>query len=1178
MNARLCSFQPEPTNRIRPVFFLPFLYSVDRMISLGVNKVSVPNRRLKSVCYSAGEFSAPAMAYELHDRSFLIPMSPPALFRAFPSSVFGRLAMLGAIGSLLFFSSTGLRAQREPVRKVIHQYALTSANDFPQRDPQDWRLLGSNDGGKNWTVLDVRRDEIFQSRQQRKQYRISNDTAYETYRLQIDRVRDPVMVNSVQLAEIEVMGRNDDDFSPMPGLTDLIIAEGDNPPSEVVGNLFDGKVETKWLGWPTNEVSRSSWIQWKYLAPSQVILTNAVQLQSLGARAENGYRISVVAVYAGRSTPGGKMCFVDTTAGVELGDIAGAENLAIGQKALITGTILKTGKQISFKQVQATAQGTVTNENPQSLSLEQPFAPGENLKWAQIEGDVQYQRSTEGLISFDLADGAANMQVHLVCPTNSHVLPPSGTRVSVRGICLGAFNDQGQWEAAELWAAGWNSLSVVSPPTRTPLLTVHRRQHSPGGAGATNLTTIEQIRHLPPDQINAHPRVKIRAIITGFLEGFVQDDTGGIEVVFPADESRKLTETADYIEVDGTAELDEVGNPQIAAEHVTVLGKGKLPQPQRLTLTQLMSGRMEGQWIEIEGVVHSTDGSHMLLISYGREVMASLALAPTEVVNKLVDAEVRVRGVGVTAMDEQGRIQGIHLLIPSLDHLEVLDPPGDPRSLPLRPIGSLLGVSGPRESFHRVKIAGIVTLCDANRVFLQDDTGSAMSIFKEEVRLDANFGRSRWLYWRSPETNAVAPANPQFAPGDRVEAVGFPETRRYSPVLTEVALTRLASRALPKTEDLTAKGIEEGGFDSSLVTFDGLLRARNVFGGNIVLTFDWRDRTLQVLVPEKETDVLDISLDSSVRVTGVCQVDPSPYAELGLRAAAVRILARNSGDLMVLEEPSWWTIERALMVVGGMALAILAALIWIKELRRQVEERTVQLTTEVELREQTERQHALDQERARIAKDLHDDLGANLTQIVFLCQRVEVTRNEDGKDLARWFNLIPETARRTIQSLDEIVWAINPRHDSLESLANYLSQFAQEHLTLARVRCVLDVPMVLPTLALTAEVRHNLLLTVREALQNVVSHAAATEVQLTLKLVADGISIRIADDGKGFDVTKASSEGNGLHNMRRRLEEIGGKFEITSQAGHGTTVTLFVPHKALHGRVIGEPAVPNQPI
>jgi signal transduction histidine kinase len=219
--------------------------------------------------------------------------------------------------------------------------------------------------------------------------------------------------------------------------------------------------------------------------------------------------------------------------------------------------------------------------------------------------------------------------------------------------------------------------------------------------------------------------------------------------------------------------------------------------------------------------------------------------------------------------------------------------------------------------------------------------------------------------------------------------------------------------------------------------------------------------------------------------------------------------------------------------------------------------------------ERIEQQHAVEHERSRIAKDIHDDLGANLTQIVFLSERVEGT-NQDAQEVGRWLKLIPATARRTIQSLDEIVWAINPKHDSLESLANYLSQFAQEHLTLAGVRCVLDVPTVLPALELNAELRHNLLLAAREALQNVVAHAAATEARVTLRLVDSGLCIEVTDSGSGFDLKRVSREGNGLQNMRRRLEDIGGHADITSKPGEGTTVRLTVPTERLRGRVTGK--------
>ncbi|HEY4417733.1 MAG TPA: ATP-binding protein [Verrucomicrobiae bacterium] len=1080
----------------------------------------------------------------------------------------GQLARLGGFCLLLGLSLLSAQADTGRVKKVIHQYALTSANDFPQRDPQNWRLLGSNDGGKTWTILDIRKNEFFTARQQRRRFQINNETAFETYRLQIDHVRDPRSSSSVQLAEIELMGRTEKDLEPEPIFTDIVSAQGDNPPAETAANLFDGRPETKWLDWSTNEVDRASWIQWQYAIPAETAVTNISQLQALRARAEDGFPIRLEAVAAGHK--GNSLTLVDVTGCTELNDLAGTEPIRVGQKVSITGTSRWRNGQVGIDHGSAHALGPADNE-PQSIQLAQSLAPDENLKWVELTGTIHYQHATKTGVSFDIQDNAGSMRVHLWATENDGPLPPPGTMISISGICLGAFNEQGQWVASELWAIGQDSLTILDPQIADASPTTAALPIKIGTTttnSALVLTNIGQIRRLTQEQVSHHPHLKVRGVITGLLGGFIQDDTGGIEVDFPKLERRKLTDFGDYIEVEGSAESGDAGNPKILAEHITVLGRGKLPAPQKLSLSRLMSGHLDGQWIEAEGVVRSTDGAHLLIICDGQELMATLGVAATEKVDNLVDAEVRVRGVGVAAMDDQGRIQGIHLLIPSLEQVDVIEPPPDPAKLPVRPIGSLLGLSGLRESFHRVKVDCVVTLQENQKIFVQDSSGSAMAVLKENIVLDSNFGRSRWLYWQTPKAKNLPATNNLFQPGERVQIIGFPTTHRYSPVLTEVTINKLGVQQSVKPVAITDNDIEEGGVDSSLVTLNGVLRGQTSIGSTAVLAVEWQERTLQVLVPEKENDSLNIPLGSLLRVTGVCQVDPTPYPELGLGVGAVRILTRTANDLIVLAKPSWWTIQHALMLMGAMAMTILVALIWIKELRRQVNERSAQLSTQIQLRERTEHRHVLEQERSRIAKDLHDDLGANLTQIIFLSERVEVARH-DGHDVTRWFNLIPATARRTIQSLDEIVWAINPQHDSLESLANYLSQFAQEYLTLARVRCVLDVPLMLPPVPLSAEVRHNLLLTTREALQNAVTHAAATEVRLRLKLNDDGLNISIADNGKGFDPQTVSAEANGLNNMHRRLEAIRGRLEINSRLNQGTTISLFVPKNVLHGRVIG---------
>jgi signal transduction histidine kinase len=209
-----------------------------------------------------------------------------------------------------------------------------------------------------------------------------------------------------------------------------------------------------------------------------------------------------------------------------------------------------------------------------------------------------------------------------------------------------------------------------------------------------------------------------------------------------------------------------------------------------------------------------------------------------------------------------------------------------------------------------------------------------------------------------------------------------------------------------------------------------------------------------------------------------------------------------------------------------------------------------------------ERQHAVERERARIAQDIHDEVGASLTQIAFLSDRVQLAREEPA-EVEHWNRRVRESARRTIQSLDEIVWAVSPKHDSLESLANYITTFAQEHLALAGVRCALEIPTVLPPIALSAELRHNLLLAVREALQNAVTHAAATEIKVALDVRDGTLEICIHDNGRGFDVSRVNGDGHGLTNIRKRLQEIGGHFEINSQPGHGTTVKFIVPREQL---------------
>jgi signal transduction histidine kinase len=172
------------------------------------------------------------------------------------------------------------------------------------------------------------------------------------------------------------------------------------------------------------------------------------------------------------------------------------------------------------------------------------------------------------------------------------------------------------------------------------------------------------------------------------------------------------------------------------------------------------------------------------------------------------------------------------------------------------------------------------------------------------------------------------------------------------------------------------------------------------------------------------------------------------------------------------------------------------------------------------------------------------------------------------------------TARDLTRSLDEIVWATDPKHDTLDSLADYMGKYAHEFLLTANVRCRLDLPFEVPAWPLTAEARHNLFLAFKEALNNAVRHSSCNEVRITLALHVDSFELIVHDNGHGMDPASADSStsvgriasGNGLRNMRKRLSRIGGHCEISSQTGEGTTVSFTVITSSHPARPIPPPA------
>jgi signal transduction histidine kinase len=214
--------------------------------------------------------------------------------------------------------------------------------------------------------------------------------------------------------------------------------------------------------------------------------------------------------------------------------------------------------------------------------------------------------------------------------------------------------------------------------------------------------------------------------------------------------------------------------------------------------------------------------------------------------------------------------------------------------------------------------------------------------------------------------------------------------------------------------------------------------------------------------------------------------------------------------------------------------------------------------------ERLELQRTLDAERQRIARDIHDDLGSGLTEIILLSDSLDESIQPTPAD-QKMVGEISARARSLTRAMDEVVWAINPRNDTLEGFLTYLGKFTQDYLIKAEVRCRWNVPTEVPELPLSADMRHNLYLACKEALHNIVKHAGASEVSVRLDLAEGGFTLAIEDDGRGFAAALPPARGNGLANMRQRLKELGGVCRVESTPGGGTRVLFSLPRTLNQG-------------
>jgi ligand-binding sensor domain-containing protein/two-component sensor histidine kinase len=200
----------------------------------------------------------------------------------------------------------------------------------------------------------------------------------------------------------------------------------------------------------------------------------------------------------------------------------------------------------------------------------------------------------------------------------------------------------------------------------------------------------------------------------------------------------------------------------------------------------------------------------------------------------------------------------------------------------------------------------------------------------------------------------------------------------------------------------------------------------------------------------------------------------------------------------------------------------------------------------------------LEQVRTRIAADLHDDIGANLTTIAVLSEVVHQQLDGANAMAEAPISSIARLSRESVSSMSDIVWAINPKKDSLRDLTRRMRAFATEIFTSHNIDFEFQPPAADLDLKLGADVRRTVYLIFKEAVNNIARHSACEKATIDIHVEGTRLVLRIADDGKGFDAATVT-DGNGLQSMRKRAKDSGGETSISTNPPHGTTITLRLP-------------------
>ncbi|HOW63780.1 MAG TPA: ATP-binding protein [Candidatus Paceibacterota bacterium] len=653
----------------------------------------------------------------------------------------------------------------------------------------------------------------------------------------------------------------------------------------------------------------------------------------------------------------------------------------------------------------------------------QPLTDRQDLFRAEIEGTVTFLAQTEDATRIELVQSNQTM---LAC-LPPRKAPPQllGAKVRLQGVCQSTLCPLGHSVAGLMWVSEWNDLNLLPPSLQESTFTSlgltgtnvnwnvvpsgrvtkirgRLESHEPGHqlrlrAGTNDLNVFSRqtdlltpgqhleaigvldrasgipvLRHAGfqpvPDSVMATAQQSVLdqltqaiqvkqlnrteaakaypVILSGVITYndttavFLQDATGGIYVRQPTGGPSSPLLPGTRVEVAGASDPGQFA-PIVAARQITVIGPSLLPEAKRHSWIQMMSGKDDAQWLEVDGVVSEYDPNRLAQFTVrmeGGAVGVRINEGDSKDFQALLGARIRVRGVCQPIFDADGRIRGIRLQAPSLAQVAVVTPPlEDPFQVPERTLKSLGSFNMNSQFFEQLKVRGTVTYCHQGLVFLQDENEGLQA---------------------TTATNVV------LSPGDRIEVLGFPEMKSFHTVLVSARIKPLGFDEAPKPLMATEESINLGNSEMLLVQLEANFLGQRLLDHKRELDLQINQRLFRATLPHTSTPWKPIPAGTRLRLTGVCVTDRDPSSEFGRPPSSFELYLRDANDLVVLQLPSWWTIRRALTLGGSLVLLFLAALVWITQLRRQVDRQTRELKAEISERIRAE------EEVARVHKEL----------------------------------------------------------------------------------------------------------------------------------------------------------------------------------------------------------------